>query len=180
MSETAPSSHALLVADLKGETAFDVQADAPQLEAWATGLGLLSLRKLSFRGKVAPLGKRDWRLSAKLGATVEQTCIVTLEPVRTRIDQTVTQTFVADFAEPTSAESEMPEDESTEPLARWIDLERVMLEAISLAMPDYPRKGDVAFEDAQFAAPGVLPLTDEAKKPFAGLADLRDQLKGEG
>ena len=116
-----------------------------------------------------------------LGATVEQSCVVTLEPVVTRIDQPVSRAaFVAQMAADLEEETEMPEDDSQEQLEAEIDLVRVMTEALALALPDYPRRDDASLENTAFSAPGVTPLTDEDTKPFAGLAQLKDKLeKGE-
>ena len=78
----------LRVADLpqNAPTSFDLRPAAAALDEIRQDLGLLGLRKLSFSGDVQARGKRDWVLNGKLGATVIQPCVVTLEPVTTRID----------------------------------------------------------------------------------------------
>lgn len=180
MTQDAPSPHALRTADLASKPHhFRLSPGTDALRACAQALGVLSVRKLSFEGALRPAGKRDWYLEAKLGATVEQTCTVTLEPVRTRIDVPVQRRFVADFTMAEAPESEMPEDDSVEALGPWIDPEAVMIEALSLEIPDYPRAAEAAFEGAQVADKGIKPLTDEALKPFAGLAALRDKLQSD-
>ena len=169
---------ALRVSDLSAKPhRFALRPEASALKDWAKELGLEGLRKLSFTGDVRPAGKRDWQLSARLGATVEQICAVTLAPVRTRIESDVSRRFVAGFDMPDAPESEMPEDDSVEPLGLWIDPEQVMIEALSLEIPPYPRADGVTFEGAQFADSNVVPLTDETSRAFAGLAELRDKLK---
>ena len=50
-------------------------------------------------------------------------------------------------------------------------------EALALALPDFPRAEGVELGPAVFTEPGATPMTDEAAKPLAGLADLRDRLK---
>ncbi len=178
MSASPPSPHALRVSELTSKPhPFALRPEATSLKLWASELGLDALRKLSFTGELRPSGKRDWTLKATLGATVEQPCTVTLSTVRTRIETKVQRTFAADYAEPDTPESEMPEDENMEPLGAWIDLEAVMIESLSLEIPHYPRAHGVSFDGTQVAADGVAPLTDEAVKPFAGLAALRDKLK---
>jgi hypothetical protein len=44
------------------------------------------VRKLRFIGTLEPEGAQDWRLTADLGATVVQPCVVTLAPVTTRLE----------------------------------------------------------------------------------------------
>lgn len=149
-----------------------------QLKAIAAELGLLDLRKLSFAGSLSPAGKRDWQLDAKLGATVVQACVVTLAPVTTRLEETVIRRYTRDMPDPGDAEEiEMPEDDTLEPLGTEIDLDAAMIEALSLALPTYPRAADAALEEADFTEPGKTPMTDEDVKPFAGLAALRDKLQ---
>lgn len=180
MTQDTPSPSALRVAELAAKARhFKIVPDRKALQAIAERLGLLGLRKLSFEGKVEPAGKRDWLMTAHLGATVEQACTVTLSPVRTRIDSAVVRRFAAGLEAAEAPESEMPDDDSVETLGDWIDPEAVMIEALSLELPDYPRAEDAAFADEQFAANGVTPLTDEAIRPFAGLAGLRDKLKSQ-
>jgi len=108
---------------------------------------------------------------------VVQPCVVTLEPVTTRIDADITRRFIHDFELPDEEEVEMPEDDTTEPLGQWIDPAQVMIEALALEVPEYPRKGDAELGQMVHAEPGQKPMTDEDARPFAGLGALRDALK---
>ena len=179
MAGSRPTSTALRVAELSqgGQTAFALRPDAAETARIAAELGLDALRKLSFEGRLIPDGKADWRLEARLGATVVQPCVVTLEPVTTRIDTDVVRSFLRDYHDPDEPEAEMPEDETTEPLGTWIDPAAVMLEALALAVPDYPRKEDAALGQMVLTEPGKAAMTDEDARPFAGLADLRRKLQ---
>jgi uncharacterized metal-binding protein YceD (DUF177 family) len=64
----------------------------------------------------------------------------------------------------------MPEDDTVDALGAEIDLPAILGEALVLALPLYPR------------APGAdLPAAADAateRRPFAGLAALRDRLGG--
>lgn len=71
----------------------------------------------------------------------------------------------------------MPEDDETEALGPEIDPAQVMIEALSLALPQYPRKDGAHLEQAIYTEPGQQAMTDDDVKPFAGLAALRDSLK---
>ena len=172
----------LRVASLRQSAASPVRlAPGPEARAaLAAELGAVSVRKLRFEGILKPRGKAGWRLEATLGATVVQSCIVTLDPVTTRIDVDVVRNFVPEdqFEEPEpGSEVEVPEADTTEPLGDEIDLQAVMTEALSLAMPTYPRKPGVDLGAAQFTEEGVTPLQDEDTKPFAGLAALREKMQ---
>ncbi|NCO21115.1 MAG: DUF177 domain-containing protein [Rhodobacterales bacterium] len=179
MSHPTPWSHILRLSDLghRRETAFDLVPDTVAMAELASDLGIDAVRKLRFRGTLTPQGRHDWALSAHLGATVVQPCVVTLAPVTTRIDATVTRRYLADMALPdTAGEVEMPEDDTAEPLSATLDLGNVMAEALALNVPDFPRAPGVELGEAVFAAPGTAPLRDEDTRPFAGLAGLRAAL----
>ena len=157
-------------------TRFSLDLDATAVAALATRLDLMALRKLRFAGTLTPISGTDWQLDAKLGATVVQPCRVTLDPVTTRLDETVTRRYVAHFTPPAETEAEMPEDDTQEPLPSSLDLVAVMEEALALALPAFPR-GDAPAQSVTTAAPaGVAPITKASAKPFAGLAGLRAQL----
>lgn len=179
MPDDMPQHTLLRVADLPQNraTPFLLKPDRAELDAIADELGILGIRKLVFKGALQAEGKTDWRLSAELGATVEQACVISLEPVTTRIDQPVSRSFVANLSADLAEEIEMPEDDSQELLGPEIDLMRVMTEALALALPDYPRRDDATLGQREFSAPGVTPLKDEDTKPFAGLSQLKDKLE---
>ena len=110
-----------------------------------------------------------------------QPCVVTLEPVLTRIDTKVERRYVADWPDEADAgaEIEMPEDDTLEPLGTHIDPGAVMLEALALAAPDFPRKADAEpLGNLTVTEPGKAALSDDDVKPFAGLAALKAKLDG--
>lgn len=178
MSQTAPSAHAFRVADLpqNKRTVFDIQPGPKALQRIAADLDLSALRKLRFQGHIRAVGKQDWQLDGTLGATVVQPCTVTLDPVTTRIDAPVTRLFLTDVPDVQEEEIEMPEDDGIEALGVWIDTEAVMIEALSLEVPDYPRLDGAELGEATYTKPGETPMSDADARPFAGLAALRDQL----
>jgi uncharacterized metal-binding protein YceD (DUF177 family) len=182
MPQKAPNATAFRVAALPQNAAmpFALRPEAAELARIAADLGLLGLRKLSFTGDIRAEGDADWRLQAKLGATVVQACVVTLEPVTTRIDMPVTRAYRRDYVESEAPEAEMPEDDTVEPLGLWIDPTEVMQEMLALALPLYPRSEGSELGKTLHAEPGVTPMRDEDAKPFAGLAGLRDRLQPKG
>lgn len=172
-------SQTLRFADLRNrrQTTFALAPDAAGREAAARALDIPAVKKLRFDGQISPLGKSDWILEGKLGATVVQDCVVTLAPVTTRIDEEVRRSYLAEMPDLGTGEVEMPEDDTAEPLPPEIDLGEVMLEALALALPPFPRAEGASLEGAVFTEPGVRPMTDDQVKPFSGLADLRDALE---
>jgi len=156
--------------------AFSLTPDVETRNAIAKELGLLGLRKVRFSGEITPYGASDWRLNARLGATVVQTCVLTLAPVTTRIDENISRGYLAESAvSQGDGEHEMPGDETLEPLGEVIDPGLVMVEALALALPSYPRALGAELTDTDFAGPGIKPMTDEDARPFAGLKGLREK-----
>ena len=176
---SGPGRHALRVADLSPgrSVSIEIVPDSHERQALAQALDLLDLRKVRFTGTLSPLGRRDWELTGRLGATVVQPCVVTLEPVTTRIDTDLERRYLADFIEPDETETEMPEDEAAERLGTHIDPAQVMEEALALALPLYPRAEGVEQAVVTVTEPGKAAMTDADAKPFAGLAALRDKMK---
>ncbi|WP_226780888.1 YceD family protein [Oceaniglobus trochenteri] len=179
MPPSSASPRHLRLSDLghRRDAAFDLAPDAEERATLAAELGISALRKLRFEGSLAPVGRHDWTLTARLGATVVQPCVVTLAPVTTRIDTEVTRRYLADMTLPdTAGEVEMPEDDTAEPLPAAIDLTEVMAEALALALPDFPRAPGVELGETVITEPGKAPMRDEDARPFAGLAGLRAAL----
>lgn len=164
-------SHVIEVAQLRDGLDFDIAPTPAQAAALARLMDASALRKMRFRGRLSPLGARGWELDATLGATVVQPCVVTLEPVTTRIDQPVHRRFLP-LAGPASTEIRLDaeEDDALEPLGDRIDLGLVATEALALALPAYPRKPGA---ELPAGAPEDTGDTDEVIRPFAALAALR-------
>ncbi len=163
----------------KGPTAFEVQPEAQQRKAIAKMLDLIDLRKIRFTGEIRPSGDADWALKGHLGATVVQPCVVTLAPVSSRIDIKVARLFVDQppVYNEDEEEIEVPQGDEVEPLGSHIDMEAVMVEALSLALPLYPKAEGAHLETGTFTEEGKAPMSDEEARPFAALSALRDKLK---
>ena len=140
---------------------------------------LIKLQKPSFFGTILPLAQGDWVLSGMLGASIEQPCSITLLPVRTRIDAEVTRNFRKSLLplSKTGSDTGSTTDDNDEQLYPIIDIFCIFCEALSLELPDYPRTENVVATIVNYGPPGIVPLTDDAAKPFAVLAGLKGKIK---
>lgn len=168
----------LRVGDLRNRrvVTFHLSPDAGSRDTLARDLGIRKLRKLGFRGTLNPEGDHDWRLDAVLGATAVQDCVITAEPVTTRLDLTVVRRFVRQMPPVDAPEVEIPEDDTLEPLGAVIDPGIVMAEALALALPDYPRVPGARLEHVLESQPADGEGREEdraARNPFAALAALK-------
>jgi uncharacterized metal-binding protein YceD (DUF177 family) len=154
---------------------FEAAPTATEAAALARLLGASAVRKMRFAGRLTPAERGGWQLEGRLGATVVQPCVVTLEPVTTRIDQPVRRTWLPEAGRPAVAEVVLDADvdDEPEPLGERIDLGLVATEALALAMPAYPRKPGAALVSPADADDGERP------RPFAALAALRGKLDEE-
>lgn len=174
MTDPLPLSHPLRTAALGSRTGtpFDLRPNGPERAALAAYLDISAIPELRFRGTITPTGRHDLVLEGELTARVVQPCVVTLEPVTTRLSEQVARRYVEDFVVPEGDEVEMPEDDGIEPLPQTIDLGAVATEALALALPLYPKAPGATFGEVVHAEDGVVPLRDADLRPFAGLAGL--------
>ncbi|NNU80226.1 DUF177 domain-containing protein [Halovulum dunhuangense] len=158
--------------------AVDETATVEEQASVAEFLGLQGLRKLRIAGALSPTGADGWRFEGQLGATATQSCVVTLQPVRTRVDVELRRIYLPDIdLARTSTEVEMdPDADEVEPLPDTLDLGALAVEELALALPAYPRAED-APELALEARPrGAAPI-EPAPRPFAALEALKAKLE---
>lgn len=168
MSQNPRSQSRYRVAQLnpRQPTAFALAPDAEARAAIAQELGLLALPALRFQGEIRPAPSDAWEVSGRMQAKISQPCVVTLAPVKSSLDEEVRRVFSPHADTPSAEETEMG-DEDLEPLGAFIDVEAIMIEALTLALPLYPRA-----EGAKLEAGAPSEPEEEGRKPFAGLADL--------
>jgi uncharacterized metal-binding protein YceD (DUF177 family) len=145
------------------------QAERAKIAAWAE---VDEVRMLNFEGDITAKGRSEWVLTGKLTARVKQACVITAEPVITEIREDVTRRYRDDIPDPTGEETEMPDDDTLDPLGAVIDVGHVALEALELAIPLYPRAKGAELGAVSADPEGAEPINDDVIKPFAGLADL--------
>ncbi len=130
---------------------------------------------------VTPKSGGRFRVEGRVRARVGQTCVVTLEPMESEIDESIDLIFappeqipqMADLVEAAEhSDGETPD--SPEPIENGIiDLGRVATDALYLAVNPYPRKPDAVFEPLVEAA-------DPEDHPFAALKALKVEPKKPG
>ncbi len=113
----------------------------------------------------------------QVSARVGQTCVVTLEPIESAVEEAVDLEFAPAAAGGTEAEPKAArkrargDDEPPEPLVDGtLDLGALATEFLILGIDPYPRKAG-----AQFAPPKA---EDAGEHPFAALEALKKRLGG--
>ncbi len=138
---------------------------------------VVSIRKMRFTGTISPFEDEGWLLEGILGATISQNCVVTLVRIRTRLDLNVRRIFTP-MAEPDKNEITLDatHNDELEPLGREIDLGLVAMEALVLAIPEYPRVEGAELPESRFSPPDASDIEEDTPKAFAGLATLKEKL----
>ena len=144
----------------------DLVADERVRAGLAALAGVPDVRRLEAAIDLARHGN-GLRATGRVSATVEQTCVVTLEPMESQVDESIDVIFApssaGDFTDQNAAfEPGEPPEHLSDGTA---DLGAIAAEFLLLGIDPYPRK-----PGAEFAPPAQ---ESAAESPFAVLAKLR-------
>ncbi len=160
------------IADLGDEdVVMEISATPGERAALSRRFDLLALDSLTATVRVGRAGGGSVRVHARFAADVVQACVVTLDPVAGRIEDSVEVVFAPPDGSEQAVVVVAPEgDDDPEPLTGdAIDIGEVVAEQLGLALDPYPRR-----PDAVFAGIGEAADDDPAgKSPFAVLQDLK-------
>jgi hypothetical protein len=148
-------------------------ADAAERTRIASALDLVACQQLEARYRILPLSLGRFKLSGELKAAVEQTCVVTLEPVASDIAESYAATYWPDAALPQPAVGPLALDGEPDPepiVEGKIDAGRIIFESLAAALDPFPRRPGAVFEGTLSA-----PATGKPESPFAVLANLKDK-----
>jgi uncharacterized metal-binding protein YceD (DUF177 family) len=157
---------------------FDLAADQHARKAIAAVVGLRSLPRLEATFDVTRRGREGLRVVGRISATVAQTCVVTLEPIESTIEEEVDVAFVpsvtsAEIAQGDGASAKIIAEDMPESLVDGtVDLGALATEFLLLGIDPYPRKPGATFE---------APVAEDAgAHPFAALAALKKGQSNDG
>jgi uncharacterized metal-binding protein YceD (DUF177 family) len=148
---------------------LDLVADEATRTAVAAAAGVRGLSRLSATFDVDRQGG-GLKVTGEVVAVVDQTCVVTLEPMTSEVREPIDLAFVPPRADQRAEDTEEALDpgaaDEPEPLVDGVaDLGVVATEFLLLAIDPYPRKPDAVFEPPK--------TEDSAANPFAALAALK-------
>jgi uncharacterized metal-binding protein YceD (DUF177 family) len=148
----------------------EVEAGDAERAAIAALSGLRDLPRLAASFDLTHAGDGRVRVQGRIRAQAGQTCVVTLEPLTSVVDEEVDVMF-SSAPQSVAAGSEEEQDplaeDPPEPIVNGaIDLGELATEFLMLGLDPYPRKEGVAFE------PLIAPI-DPADHPFAALKALK-------
>ncbi|BBO12122.1 MULTISPECIES: DUF177 domain-containing protein [unclassified Bradyrhizobium] len=158
-----------------------LEASAAERQAMAGLAGLREVLSAEAEFDVVPRSGGRIQVTGSVRARIGQTCVVTLDPIESEIEEEVDLMFAPEAEARRLADliaegqdEEAPSEVADPPEAivgGIIDLGRLATDALFLAIDPYPRKEGVVFE-AEVTAP------DPEDHPFAALKALQDNKKG--
>ncbi|HWI88871.1 MAG TPA: DUF177 domain-containing protein [Sphingomicrobium sp.] len=169
-------AHHLRLDQIRDGERVELAADEAERGAVAKRLGLQHVQRLEAHVTLAKTGEIV-RASGRLNASLDQSCVVTDEPVPAHIDEAFELVFMP---EPPAAghdeEIELGESECDVVFydGTEIDLGTALADTLALSLDPYPRS---AGADAALKEAGVL--TEVEASPFAALAKLKDRSRSE-
>ena len=169
-------AHHLRLDQIRDGERLDLAADEGERRSIADRLGLTALDRLDAHVALSRTGPVV-RAEGRIVATLEQSCVVTNDPVASHVDEPFALLFMP---EPHSAapdeEVELGEEDCDSVFydGSAIDLGSAIADTLALSIDPYPRS---ASADAALKEAGVL--TEEQASPFAALAALKGQKPGD-
>jgi uncharacterized metal-binding protein YceD (DUF177 family) len=163
-------AHQLRLDQIRDGERLDLVADDGERSAVAKRLGLSSLERLEAHVTLSRTGDII-RASGRVGAVLEQCCVITDQPVSAHVDEPFEMIFIPEppVFKP-EEEIELGESELDVVFhdGAVIDLGGAIADTLALSLDPYPRS---AGADAALKEAGVL--SEEQASPFAVLAKLR-------
>ncbi len=147
-------------------------ASAVERERVAQALNILDVASLSARYRIVSISGGAYRLKGTIEASVEQACVISLDPVENDVKASFEVEFWPDL-EPEDSEEEAsilgPVD--AELLEHGlVPVGRIVFETLSASLDPYPRREGAEFNWTDPADEGA-----EKHNPFAALSKLKDQ-----
>jgi len=145
-----------------------IVATEEERSALARRFGLLAIDDLSALLQLEPWRRGGIKVTGRLDAKIEQTCVVTLEAFKEQVREEITRYFAGQNA-PGPAQvvhsvESLEDDEPDVISGGSIDLGELAAESLGLALDPYPRKPGVEFKVSVTEAETGVP-----QSPFAAL-----------
>ena len=171
-------SHVVPVESLTdGETVIDIGADADERAALAKRFGLLALDSLTAKVGLTSVDGGLVRVHGTLAAKVTQACVVTLEPVMTRVEGSFERLYGAGAPEEAGGPiTDADAEESPEPFTHGaVDVGEAVAEQLALELDPFPRAPGAAFDGFSNGSKSVGDDDTGDAGPFAVLARLTEK-----
>jgi len=155
----------------------EIRASAEECARLAARFGLLKLENLKAEVTLRMVAGAAVLVTGRLEAQVSQACVVTLEPVASKVVSQFAVRYISSGLAEGVPEEELDLDfaeEDVEPLAGdTIDIGEVVAQYLALALDPYPRKAGAEY--AAGGKDGVAEVESKELNPFAILKNLKER-----
>lgn len=151
-------------------------ASPEEREGIARALDLIACSSLTARYALAPRSGGHFRLTGTFKAQIEQSCVVTLEPLTNEIAESFSVDYwpETEIPSPASGVVDVHDEPDLEPIVTGrIKVGRVIFECLAGAIDLFPRKPGVTFEAP--VAPSENGVASKSDSPFAALARIKSK-----
>lgn len=161
-----------------GSRTYTREANLAECSALAAELGLLACSACRAQYTLRGLSGGRYKLAGALTATVTQACVITGDPVESKLDLPVEVEFSPNPEGPAPEAGENGDVEisslpEVEPIENGtLDVGRVMFESLAAGLDPYPKKTGAEFSWHDETA------KDEKNNPFAVLANFKPKAGG--
>ena len=156
-----------------------IAADGRERATLAQRFGLVGIHELSAVLKLEPWRRGGLKVTGRMDARIEQTCVVTLEPFEATLREELTRYFAGQSepgATPVVHSVESLEDDEPDTIAGGsVDLGELVAETLGLSLDPYPRRPDAEFRSAETARED-----GERMGPFAALQAIKEKTGRKG
>ncbi len=148
-----------------------IVADDAERRALAARFGLIALESLAADVRLRRHGKGPLvEVSGRWSAEVVQACVVSLEPVRSKLEESFTSFYSSELETSEEILIDIDADDPPEPIGpEGIDIGEAVAQQLALALDPYPRLTGVQL-------PGGLDESEPAAGPFAALEVLKREV----
>jgi uncharacterized metal-binding protein YceD (DUF177 family) len=155
-----------------------LEATEAERAALAARFSILGIGALRATLRLQPEPGGSTRVRGRLTADVEQSCVVTLDPVTQRVDVPVDLRILEEGEVPADDDPDSPDE--IESAGGQVDLGEAVAEQLSLALDPYPRTPGAQVPELDPPEPDAPEARPEPEpparpNPFAKLAKLRGE-----
>lgn len=143
-------------------------ASGAECAALAARFGILAVHRLDASLRLMPEPGGTIRARGDLSAEVEQTCVVTLEPVRQAVRAGLDLRILEEGVAPADDDPDSPDE--IESAGGMVDLGEAVAEQLALALDPYPRAPGAALPPLE---PPPEAASPDRPNPFAALGKLK-------
>ena len=157
---------------------FNYKSPIKELEKLAKVLQIEKLKSLSFKGRIFQSSRDNYIFQISMQANLVQLCVISLSPMKVKINHDITQYFSTKVAESKTKDIIVNHEFiETEQIHEELNIGDLILEELNLKIPLYPKKKDINFEGVTITESGVKPLDRTINNPFQSLKTFTSNIK---